>query len=333
MKSIALYRLSAFGDIAMITPLILGLLEENPDLRILFVTHPKAKVWLSDIPRLTIYPLEKKNFYRSLFDLYKTLKLHQVTHFFDLHASIRSFVLRILLKISSQIKIGVYQKDRKTEKLIIAQDYPGKEIINIFLIWDKLLLNFGYRSNSDQARFLAKEMSSSMNIGINPLSLVPSRSLSVDKCAEILSLIAIKFPQSNIYLFAQNIDYVTSLQAACPDKNNLIFLNQMPFESELKIIKSLSIMISVDSFLGHLAAIHDIPTITLWGVTHYRMGFKPYLQPLANQIDLIEKYPFFPISKLGNLKDNTYNHILNEIDTNKIIQRIDEILFENYDKR
>ena len=50
------------------------------------------------------------------------------------------------------------------------------------------------------------------------------------------------------------------------------------------MISNLNLMISMDSFNGHLAANAGIPVITIWGMTHPFLGFSPFLQPDLNQI-------------------------------------------------
>ena len=52
----------------------------------------------------------------------------------------------------------------------------------------------------------------------------------------------------------------------------------------MKLISNLSLMISMDSFNGHLAANSGIPVITIWGMSHPFLGFSPFLQPDVNQI-------------------------------------------------
>ncbi len=54
---------------------------------------------------------------------------------------------------------------------------------------------------------------------------------------------------------------------------------KMSFDEELELIRSLDLMISMDSGNAHLAAMQQIKTITLWGVTHPFAGFAPFDQP------------------------------------------------------
>jgi len=45
------------------------------------------------------------------------------------------------------------------------------------------------------------------------------------------------------------------------------------FKEQLKAISQSAVMISMDSANAHIAALYNIPVVTLWGGTHPQLGF------------------------------------------------------------
>ena len=67
-------------------------------------------------------------------------------------------------------------------------------------------------------------------------------------------------------------------------QNCINTIEALSFEDELALISNLDLMVSMDSGNGHLAAIFNVPTVTLWGVTHPYAGFSPFRQPPENSL-------------------------------------------------
>ena len=86
-------------------------------------------------------------------------------------------------------------------------------------------------------------------------------------------------------------------------------------------------MISIDSGNGHLAAIFQIPVITLWGATHPFAGFTPFEQPIENQLlpDLVQ-FPYLPTSIYGNKIFKGYENVMRSIKPKEVLEKIDVIL-------
>jgi ADP-heptose:LPS heptosyltransferase len=86
-------------------------------------------------------------------------------------------------------------------------------------------------------------------------------------------------------------------------------------------------MISMDSGNGHLAAMYDIPVLTLWGATHPYAGFVPFGQPLSNSlIPNLEVYPWLPTSVYGNKIVPGYENAMRSISPEKVIEKANELL-------
>lgn len=97
-------------------------------------------------------------------------------------------------------------------------------------------------------------------------------------------------------------------------------------DEELTLMSELKVMVAMDSGNAHMAAMMGIPVITLWGVTHPYLGFKPFNQPLKNcLLSDRERYPKIPTSVYGNHYPKGYDKAIASIDQQDIIRAIESI--------
>src|SRR5699024_4436364 len=110
-------------------------------------------------------------------------------------------------------------------------------------------------------------------------------------------------------------------------ENVVAVAGKLNFIEEINLIAHLNLMIAMDSGNGHLAAMFDIPVITLWGATHPFAGFAPFGQPEENQLlPVLEKYPLLPTSVFGNKEVAGYEEVMSSISPKTVIKRVEEIL-------
>lgn len=95
MLCILVVRFSSVGDILLTTPLVRALARRHPDARLVFVTHRALAPLVADHPQLAaIAALEPDE---PLRDLARRLRALAPTHGLDLHGTLRSFALRLLV--------------------------------------------------------------------------------------------------------------------------------------------------------------------------------------------------------------------------------------------
>ena len=96
MTKILAYRFSAFGDIAMLAPVLKEFLDENPDTEILMVSRKNFKDLFDGIPRLKFKGVDLKE-YNGFFGLKKLsseiLSEFQPDMVADFHNVLRSNIL------------------------------------------------------------------------------------------------------------------------------------------------------------------------------------------------------------------------------------------------
>ena len=95
MLSILLVRFSSIGDVILTTPLVRALRRRHPEAELTFVTKRAFVPLVSDNPHLTgVVALEPDEPVRHLA---RRLKPLAPTHGLDLHGSLRSRALRLLV--------------------------------------------------------------------------------------------------------------------------------------------------------------------------------------------------------------------------------------------
>jgi ADP-heptose:LPS heptosyltransferase len=91
----------------------------------------------------------------------------------------------------------------------------------------------------------------------------------------------------------------------------------------MDVISNLSIMLSMDSANGHIAASLGIKVLSIWGVTHPFAGFGPYGQQDQNNILADRsKYPKIPTSIYGEKLPKGYENAISSISSAEIISAL-----------
>jgi ADP-heptose:LPS heptosyltransferase len=83
----------------------------------------------------------------------------------------------------------------------------------------------------------------------------------------------------------------------------------------------------MDSANGHIAANHNVPVITLWGLTHPFAGFAPFLSKSENMIvSNREQFPLLPTSAYGKKIPKGYESVMRTIEYKDVIVRALKVL-------
>ena len=159
-KHIAIIRLSAMGDVAMIVPIILAFSKQYPEVKITVVSRPFFKPIFQNIENVTFFSVHTHHQHKGLLGilkLYKDLKRKNITHLADLHNVLRSKLLRFLCSLN-KVKTATTDKGRAERKQLTA--LKPKEIKPIKPMIERHLETFqklGYSIDLSTPVFLPKE--------------------------------------------------------------------------------------------------------------------------------------------------------------------------------
>lgn len=324
----------------MTVPIVLAISQQYPNVKVTVVSRPLFEPFFSSIPNVTFISADfenSKSGVLSLYKLYKRLSKYNIDAFADLHNVLRSMVVGTFFKLSG-VPVITVNKGRPERKKLTALTHkkitPIKSMferhadvcakLNLPIDLSKVKL-LDKRKLSSKVLELAGSKQSKW-IGIAPFATYETKMYPFDLTKEVIK----KFQGKDYKLFLfgggkKEVKLLKQLESAFDNCINVA--GSLSFDKELELISHLDLMLSMDSGNGHMAAMFDIPVITLWGNTHPYAGFVPFNQPLSNSIvpDL-KAYPFLPTSVYGNKIIEDYQDCMKTIPPNTVIEKIKEVL-------
>jgi ADP-heptose:LPS heptosyltransferase len=328
------------GDVAMTVPVIRALTEKYPDCKITVLSKPFFKPLFDTIPQVSFFAAQVNTKHKGilgLLKLYRELKKEKITHVADFHNVLRSKILRALFifdgkpsifidkgraekkaltrtknKIFKQLKTSHQRYADVLNKLGFTLDLSNPTPINKIKLAEKITLFTGLKKDTW--------------IGIAPFAAFKGKIYPLQLMEEVIEEMASK--GFKIFLFGggkREIEILNTLENINDSIVNLA--GKLSFKEELEVIGALDVMVAMDSGNAHLAAMQQVKTVTLWGVTHPYAGFAPFHQPDDYcVISDLEKYPKIPCSIYGNKVANGYENVMETIAPTKVIEKIMYVL-------
>ena len=282
-----------------------------------------------DIKNVEIVPISKGLKLPNIITLFwfsKRLRKESFDYLADCHNVIRSKLLRLFLGQWGN-KVAIINKGRKEKKRIT--NYPKKNFYPLKPTYQRYadvfrLLGFPI---SVEIPSIQKQNTPSANnkkkIGIAPFSQHAGKSYPLDLMYQVVD----KLDKMNFYLVLFGAPNETEFLGSWSEKLNIINTSSWSLEKQLDSISKLDLMVSMDSANGHMAANYGVKVLTIWGMTHPFLGFKPIGQPDEYQMLLDHsKYPKVPTSVFGKKLPIEYKNAMHSISPDMIIYRINQIL-------
>ena len=335
IQHIAVIRLSAMGDVAMIVPVIRAFVEQNPNVKITVVSRPFFKPFFNGIPNVNFFSVDVKGRHKGflgLLKLHSDLKQLNIDAVADLHNVLRSQILRTLFALSVK-KVAYTDKGRAEKRALTrAQNKifsPIKTMVERHVDTFKKL---GFSIDLSNPKFPQKvnlaedilkitgEKTTQKWIGIAPFAQYDSKVYPQDLMQKVIEELS-SDTTNKIFLFGGGNKEIEILNSFSNCNQNVINVaGKLKLQQELDLISNLDVMLSMDSGNGHMAAMFGIKVITLWGATHPFAGFAPFNQPLENcLVSDREKFPLLPTSVYGNKKVEGYRDAMRTISPEKVV--------------
>ena len=322
----------------MTVPVIKAFVDQNPDVKITFVTRPFFKPFFDGIPNLNFFAVDLKKRHKGflgLLRLFSDLKQLDVDAVADLHNVLRSQIIRNLFALSGK-KVAFTDKGRAGKRALTRS--KNKVFKSLKMMMERHIETFqklGFSIDLSHPKFAEKSILSKSIltvsgekdnlkwIGIAPFAQYGSKVYPQDLMQLVIDEL-VKNTTYKIFLFGGGNKEIEILNAFAKDKQNVInAAGKISFQEELQLISNLDVMLSMDSGNAHLAAMLGVNTITLWGATHPYAGFSPFNQPSENCLVSDRKqYPLLPTSVYGNKKVEGYEDAMRTISPEKIVDSI-----------
>ena len=340
-QHIAVFRLSAMGDVAMTVPVIRAFVAQNPNIKITVVSRPFFKPFFDGIENVSFFGVDLNHRHKGfigLLRLFSDLRKLNIDAVADLHNVLRSKIVRTLFALSGK-KVAATDKGRAEKKALTSLTNkvfaPVKPMVERHVETFKKL---GFSVDLTNPKFPEKailledilKITGTKNqnwIGIAPFAQYESKVYPIDLMQQVIDGLT-KNKNCKIFLFGggeKEIQLLNQLQNQ--HENVLVLAGKIQFKQELDVISNLDLMLSMDSGNAHISAMLGVKVITLWGATHPYAGFKPFNQQddfcLTSDRD---KYPLLPTSIYGNKKTEGYDEVMRTILPITIIDKIEKEL-------
>tara|TARA_Y100000389_G_scaffold185736_1_gene205424 strand:+ start:409 stop:1374 length:966 start_codon:yes stop_codon:yes gene_type:complete len=316
------------GDVAMVSPVLKELLENNKNYKISLLTNFQFFPFFRAFNDVNLIPFDKKKQHKGLlgmFRLFKEIKKLDLDYVVDLHEVLRTNFLKAVLKVPFyQIDKGRDEKQNLVSGKIFA---PLKSTHQRYRdVFEKIGISIKPLSKTQIHRVDISDLklipkNNKLLIGIAPFAAHKGKEYPIAQMEEVIKEINKDF---NVILFGGGKKEEFILDDLAGKHSNVINIaNKFSLDQEMDVISNLSIMLSMDSANGHIAALMGIKVLTIWGVTHPFAGFSPYGQTDKNNI-LVNRlqFPKIPTSIYGDKFPNGYEKAISSISPKEIISKL-----------
>lgn len=325
MNHLLVIRLSALGDAAIAAPVVHRLAAAYPALRITVAAPPMLEPLFGGMDNLHFLGVEKKQRAR---DIYCQLRSVDADAVADLHGILRVRQALTLLWFNAVLHgrllpVHHIHKGRLSRWATLHHltRKPRRPQWQRYIdVMERLGLAIPDASLPQQPLNTAISPHD-ITIGIAPFAQHAGKIWPWEHTSHLALMLAERGYQ--VLLFGSRNE-APRLEALAAQHGNITSLaGKHTFREELDIIRSLSLMVSMDSANLHFASAVGTPVVSIWGATHPDIGFYGFHQNPANA--LCANLPCQPCSVYGNrpcrygdyrcLKAITPEQVLTRIET------------------
>lgn len=323
MRHLLVFRFSAMGDVALVAPVLLGVVRQYEDVHITLVTRPKFAIFFENMERVTVVAADVDTVYKGakgLYFLYKKINEDANTYaaIIDLHDHLRTHILGVYFKIANfftfknNTQFVVFNKGRKEKKALIGHDnlqqlpHTTQRYADAFAsvgfpiaLPETPIFQFIPIKNNVNKSNAAKR---NLKIGIAPFAKHAVKEWQFSKVNELVIALISEYPTIEITFFGGGGGEARKLQTLCNfhPENTVLAAGKFGIKEEIALMQTLDVMLCMDSSNMHLAALAGVKTVTIWGATHAAAGFAAYGAPHRNVAISPEELPCRPCSVFGD---------------------------------
>jgi ADP-heptose:LPS heptosyltransferase len=350
-------RLSAFGDVAMIVPVITLLARQYPQLRITVLTRSRFTPLFEWVPsNIEVKGIDLGDYQGigGLTRLYNQIAVHNYDAVADLHNVLRTKYLRTLFHLAGK-KVAVIDKQRRERHAIIGHGRTASALKSMFQRYADVFTQLGFdlqlpltqpetasshnkgkwpsnRSLFDLSHedftpihaFAGRKEPESRWIGIAPFAAHSMKIYPLDQMHLVADMLLEK--GYKVFLFGAGKEETDELATWECDDMRSVCNSLGGLHNELLLISRLDLMICMDSANMHLAAMLGTPTLSIWGATHPCAGFTAWQQTERNILHLPD-LPCRPCSIYGSKPCRLGDHrCMTQIRPETIVERAEQLL-------
>lgn len=294
-------RFSALGDVAMISPVVTAAARRHPSVRFVVVTRSRFAPFFPEEVDVEGVDLGSYKGIRGLMRLARELRRkYRPVAVADLHDVIRTHVLRSLMRLRG-IPVATIDKGRADKKALV-DGTRREQLVTTPSRYADTIARLGFDPGLPVTAPLGPSQpdASAPRIGIAPFAAHQGKAYPLGKMAQAAAMMREARPDARIYWFCAPGEETERVSAIAAYGDTVVPLLGLPggLRGELDLMATLDVMVSMDSGNMHLAALHGVPVVSLWGPTHPYAGFAGTTSP--DRLRLQATMPCRPCSIYGN---------------------------------
>lgn len=340
MARVLITRLSSFGDVAMLVPVIFSVAARYPQDRFVVLTRKAFAPLFENLGfNISAVTFDAKKQHKGFFGLLRLLRSVSrfgYTHVADVHDVLRTKIVRSYMGLlGKEVACIDKGKDRKQHMIDSKRTTPVLEHMTqrYMEVFEELgfsaemifqdFFQFGEKSLYPLRTIVTEK--TSQWIGIAPFSKHEGKIYPLDKMEKVVKALSGK-PSLTIFLFGsgkRERSLLDEWESKYPNVKNVS--GKINLVNELLLMSYIDVVVSMDSANMHLASLVKTPVVSIWGATHPHLGFYGYEQDISNAV--LYDIECRPCSVYGEVPCAKGNYpCLKKLDESVILAKIEEIL-------
>lgn len=331
-KHLLLIRFSALGDVAMLPHVVRAFKAEYPEVKITILTREFLAPLFDglDVGFLFVDVNGKHKDMAGLWDLAGEIKRLGVDAIADMHGVHRSRILRRMCFMRALIPNSGIHKGRIEKWFRMGYSrhsaIPLKHtVIRYCGVLRRLGFSFPAPTPATKPQ-LKNPMGEKQGtwIGFAPFSAHRGKTYPEDMSEELVDLLSQRYDR--VFIHSGGGDEAAFAERMATKYENVEALwSRLSLGQERDLISHLDCVVTMDSFVMHIASLVATPTVSVWGATHPEFGYKGY--GTSDVGVLQEEMPCRPCSVYGKkpCKNGTYK-CLRAITPEMVVAKVQEIL-------
>ena len=225
----------------------------------------------------------------------------------DMHGVWRSRYIRIKMALRGA-RVRTIHKGR-INKFLLAHGMVHKPLKTTTVRYTDVLQKLGFPLLYSEASCIMPQHTGGNGIGVAPFAAHQGKIYPVERMEKVIEMLIEKCPECKIILFGGGGKEREQMTAWSEKFSNVVLASEEvkerglsydnPLKNELEIMKTLDVMVSMDSGNMHMASLVGTRVVSIWGATHPWAGFLGWGQ---SEADCVQRHDLKcrPCSIYGN---------------------------------
>ncbi len=291
INKILIIRLSSLGDVILTTPVIAALKAKFPHSELFFLTKAGYGDLLRNDPRIfSLVEFDPGGRHRGLSGFMRLISELRSCDFdllVDLHANLRSFLVRHLVKSRVKLKyrkrwlrrlLMVHFKFLKTRPVSTVNSYlEVLKQLNVNPTENRILVFLNPEDVDFLDHFLLEQRvkKDDIVVGVHPGAKWETKRWNEEKFARVCQSLVEKLGCKIVLLGDADEAKLVQLIGKDIPTERLVKTIGLPLGRVMSLIKRCDCFITNDSGPMHIASALRVPVVAIFGPTHPKLGFSP----------------------------------------------------------